>query len=103
MGLSLSPVPERFEWMEETLRIARRRTLRLVAEYADAGDLFDIPDGGRTVRGQLDVLARHCADVGRPLAEIEKTVATRWVRGSPQRTSPVGAPTSRPGGWTTPW
>src|ERR1700754_1611399 len=43
-----------------------RRTLRLVAEYGDACNLFDIPDGGRTIRRQLDVLARHCADVGRP-------------------------------------
>ena len=27
-----------------------RKTLRLVAQYADACNLFDIPDGGRTVR-----------------------------------------------------
>ncbi|HEX7430367.1 MAG TPA: LLM class flavin-dependent oxidoreductase [Mycobacterium sp.] len=36
-----------------------RRTLRLVAEYGDACNLFDIPDGGKTVRRQLDVLGRH--------------------------------------------
>ncbi len=29
------------------------------------------------MRGQLDVLARHCDDVGRPYGEIEKTIATR--------------------------
>src|SRR5205814_8162410 len=54
-----------------------RRTLRLVARYADACNLFDIPDGGRTVRHKLAVLARHCADVGRPYHAIEKTLSTR--------------------------
>jgi F420-dependent oxidoreductase-like protein len=53
-----------------------RRTLRLVAEHADACNLFDVPDGGRSVRRQLDVLARHCADVGRPYEQIERTVTT---------------------------
>jgi F420-dependent oxidoreductase-like protein len=53
-----------------------RRTLRLVAQYADACNLFDVPDGGRSLRRQLDVLARHCADVGRPYEEVETTVTT---------------------------
>ena len=53
-----------------------RRTLRLVAEYADACNLFDIPDGGRSVRRQLDILAAHCADVGRPYEQIEPTITT---------------------------
>jgi F420-dependent oxidoreductase-like protein len=53
-----------------------RRTLRLVAEYADACNLYDIPDGGPMIQRQLDVLARHCADVGRPEEEIERTVTT---------------------------
>jgi F420-dependent oxidoreductase-like protein len=53
-----------------------RRTLRLVAEYGDACNLFDIPDGGRSVRGQLETLARHCEDVGRPYGEIERTITT---------------------------
>jgi F420-dependent oxidoreductase-like protein len=53
-----------------------RRTLRLVAQHADACNLFDIPDGGAAVRQQLAVLARHCADVGRPALEIEKTIST---------------------------
>jgi hypothetical protein len=48
-----------------------------VAEYADACNVFDIPDGGATIRHKLDVLERHCADVGRSYDEIEKTVATR--------------------------
>jgi F420-dependent oxidoreductase-like protein len=54
-----------------------KRTLRLVAQYADACNLFDIPDGGATVRRKLDVLARHCDDTGRPYRDIEKTLSTR--------------------------
>jgi alkanesulfonate monooxygenase SsuD/methylene tetrahydromethanopterin reductase-like flavin-dependent oxidoreductase (luciferase family) len=34
-----------------------RQTLRLVAEHADACNLFDIPDGGITIRRKLEVLA----------------------------------------------
>ena len=53
-----------------------RRTLRLVAEYADACNLFDIPDGGLAVRRQLEVLAKHCADLGRSYEKIERTITT---------------------------
>jgi F420-dependent oxidoreductase-like protein len=60
-----------------------RKTLRLVARYADACNLFDIPDGGRTVTHKLAVLARHCADLGRPYEEIEKTLSTRLQAGEP--------------------
>ncbi len=122
MGLSLPPVGERFEALEETLLLAKqmwrgdtapfvgrhyrldnpisnprpatqphppiliggtgeRKTLRLVAEHADACNVFDIPDGGVTIRRKLDVLADHCERVGRPFAEIEKTVSTRLNRG----------------------
>jgi hypothetical protein len=49
----------------------------LVARYADACNLFDIPDGGRTVRHKLEVLARHCEEVGRPYGAVEKTLSTR--------------------------
>ena len=48
-----------------------KRTLRLVAQYADACNLFGDPG---QVRHKLDVLERHCADVGRDPAEITKTV-----------------------------
>lgn len=58
-----------------------RRTLRLVAQYADACNVFDIPDGGQTVRHNLDVLAGHCADVGRRYEDIEKTMGTRVEAG----------------------
>lgn len=47
-----------------------RRTLRLVAEYADACNLFG---DAATIRHKLDVLEAHCSEVGRDPAEITKT------------------------------
>ena len=47
-----------------------KKTLRLVALYAQACNLFPGPDLPR----KLDVLRRHCDDVGRDYDEIEKTV-----------------------------
>jgi F420-dependent oxidoreductase-like protein len=49
-----------------------RKTLRLVAQYADAGNLF--ATGLDEIRHKLEVLERHCADVGRDPAEITKTI-----------------------------
>jgi F420-dependent oxidoreductase-like protein len=48
-----------------------RRTLRLVAQYADACNIL-VPDPGES-RRKLEILKRHCADVGRPYEAIEKT------------------------------
>ena len=53
----------------------------LVARYADACNVFDIPDGGATVRHKLAVLQKLCAEIGRPYDEIEKTIATRLQPG----------------------
>jgi hypothetical protein len=61
--------------------MGERRTLRLVARYADACNLFDIPDAGTTVRHKLDVLQRHCDEVGRPFGDILKTISTRLAPG----------------------
>jgi F420-dependent oxidoreductase-like protein len=49
-----------------------RKTLRLVAEYADACNLFrgDLD----ATRHKLDVLRRHCDDVGRDYDTIDKTM-----------------------------
>ncbi|MDO8106953.1 LLM class F420-dependent oxidoreductase [Isoptericola sp. b441] len=48
-----------------------RKTLRLVARYADACNLFvSEPDA---MRHKLDVLRRHCEDVGRDPSEIRVT------------------------------
>jgi F420-dependent oxidoreductase-like protein len=59
----------------------QRRTLRLVAEYGDACNLFDVPDGGAAIRRQLGVLDRHCVDVGRPPEQIERSVTTALREG----------------------
>jgi len=48
------------------------KTLRLVAEYADACNLF-IRLGIPALQHKLDVLKRHCDEVGRPYEEIERT------------------------------
>ncbi|QWF84999.1 TIGR03560 family F420-dependent LLM class oxidoreductase [Amycolatopsis sp. CA-230715] len=58
-----------------------KKTLRMVARYADACNVFDIPDGGKTVRHKLSVLARHCEDLGRSYSDIEKTISTRLSPG----------------------
>jgi F420-dependent oxidoreductase-like protein len=48
-----------------------RKTLRLVAQYADACNLFGLePD---EMRHKIEVLDRHCADVGRDPGEVQRT------------------------------
>lgn len=122
LGVPFPPVAERFERLEETLRIAfqmwagdtspfdgahyrlerpisnpgplqrphppvliggsgERKTLRLVAQFGNACNLPGVPDGGKTIRHKLGVLARHCEDVGRPVSEIDTTVSTRLADG----------------------
>jgi F420-dependent oxidoreductase-like protein len=51
-----------------------RKTLRLVAQYADACNLMGTPD---EVAHKIDVLRRHCDAVGRDPAEIEVTATFR--------------------------
>src|SRR4051812_45805199 len=70
-GMDLPPARERYEALVDAIKrvdvpvliggVGEKRTLRLVAEHADACNVFDIPDGGKTVRHKLDVLRRHCA------------------------------------------
>ncbi len=118
LGFPFPPLGERFEWLEDTLRMAHemwsggsgtgaafegtrvmathlinspqaisrprvpilvggggeRKTLRLVARYADACNIF-----GRSpefVRDKLAVLREHCERLGRPYDEIERTILT---------------------------
>jgi F420-dependent oxidoreductase-like protein len=118
LGFDFPPLRERFELLEDTLRMAHemwsggsgthgpfegtrvnathlinspqsltrprvpilvggggeRKTLRLVAQYADACNLF-----GRSpevVRDKLRVLREHCERIGRPYDQIERTVLT---------------------------
>ena len=111
LGVPFPPVKERFERLEETLRVClqmwdqsddgafegkhyrlaetlchpapiskppiliggsgEKKTLRLVAQYADACNLFtSSPD---EIAHKLDVLRRHCDDVGRDYDTIQKT------------------------------
>ena len=118
LGIPFPPQKERFEMLEETLRISLRmwsgergdehpfegkhyrlerplnlpqstsrphppimvagdgekKTLRLVARYADACSLRP----GPKVPEKLDVLRRHCEDGGRNYDAIEKTCAFRF-------------------------
>ena len=118
LGLFFPPLAERYERLEETLRICQqmwsdddgpfegkhyhlartlnspqalsrphppiliggqgeRKTLLLVARYADACNLFDTPE----LAHKLDVLRGHCAAEGRDYAAIEKTVQVRYDLG----------------------
>lgn len=102
MGLPFPPTAERFEYLESTVRTAlsmwedsspapvskphpplliagmgEKKTLRMVAEYAQACNLPDIPDGGETIRRKLEVLEGHCERLGRPFDTIDKTLSTR--------------------------
>jgi F420-dependent oxidoreductase-like protein len=49
-----------------------KKTLKLVARYADACNLFAF--GAETLGQKIDVLERHCADEGRDPASITKTI-----------------------------
>ena len=55
--------------------VGERRTLRLVARYADATNIFD--NGPDFVAGKLAVLREHCEAVGRDYDSIRRTVLTR--------------------------
>jgi F420-dependent oxidoreductase-like protein len=66
-----------------------RRTLRLVAQYADA---CNISGDAATIRHKLQVLDRHCGEVGRDRGEITVTrLGSLFVTSTPQETSQVRA------------
>ncbi|MCO1579183.1 LLM class F420-dependent oxidoreductase [Crossiella sp. SN42] len=117
LGVPYPSTAERFERLEETLRICRqmwdpadngpfegrhfqlaetlnsppamssprpkvliggggeRKTLRLVAQYADACNLF--ATSPEEVAHKLSVLDAHCADLGRDPAEVQRTMLYR--------------------------
>ena len=52
--------------------MGEKKTLRLVAKYADACNLFAYA-GPEMLRRKLDILQGHCEDVGRDYEEIERT------------------------------
>jgi F420-dependent oxidoreductase-like protein len=52
-----------------------KKTLRLVAEYGDACNLFaGVPDGLATVTAKLDILRDHCERAGTDYGRIRKTI-----------------------------
>jgi F420-dependent oxidoreductase-like protein len=53
------------------------KTLRLVAQYADVCNI--IPSSVEETRHKLEVLERHCADVGRNPDEIERTILASFL------------------------
>ncbi len=120
LGFPFPPLGERFELLEDTLRIAHemfreplgseaafsgthyratrllnspqsisrprvpimiggggeRKTLRLVAQYGDAANVFGGPE---KIHHKWDVLRRHCEAVGRPYDEIERSTLQRRI------------------------
>ncbi len=50
-----------------------RKTLRFVAQYADACNLFARPGNEDDLKHKLAVLREHCETLGRPYDAIEKT------------------------------
>ncbi len=115
LGVPFPPIAERFERLEETLRIVlqmwsddngafsgkhyqlaetlcvpapvssprprimiggggEKKTLRLVAQYADACNFFGGPE---EMGHKLDVLRGHCDAIGRDIDEIEVTAMVR--------------------------
>jgi alkanesulfonate monooxygenase SsuD/methylene tetrahydromethanopterin reductase-like flavin-dependent oxidoreductase (luciferase family) len=87
-GDALPPIRERLAHLEHTLQVLRERQrspilvggggekvlLRLVAQYADACNFTDSFDPA-FYRHKLDVLRRHCDDLGRDYDGIEKTAS----------------------------
>ncbi len=88
-GEELPPIGARLARLEDALRVLRQRRgdrpilvggagervlLRLVARYADACNLTDSFDPAY-YRHKLDVLRRHCDDVGRDYDTIERTAS----------------------------
>lgn len=63
-----------------------RRTLRIVAEQADGCNL---PADERALARRIEVLRRHCADVGRDPADVEVTVLDVPVIGTDREDTAV--------------
>lgn len=57
-----------------------QKTLRIVARHADLWNVFGTPE---TVAHKDEILRRHCAEIGRDQAEIERTLGCKvTIRGT---------------------
>ncbi len=55
--------------------MGERKTLRLVAQYADACNLFSGPQvGADVIAAKLDILRNHCGELGTSYDAIRKTI-----------------------------
>ncbi len=57
-------------------------TLRLVAQYADRSNVFGGPDD---IKRKLDILRKHCEDVGRPFKTIQHSTNPSLVLGEDEK------------------
>ena len=69
-----------------------KKTLRLVAQYADACNLFDTGLGPDGIPRKLEILRGHCEEVGRDYGQIRKTALARVNLGPAGSTAPSGEP-----------
>lgn len=58
-----------------------QKTLRLVAQYGDACNLFT-HIGNQEIARKLETLKKHCQEIGRPYDEIERTALGRFHLGA---------------------
>jgi alkanesulfonate monooxygenase SsuD/methylene tetrahydromethanopterin reductase-like flavin-dependent oxidoreductase (luciferase family) len=79
-----------------------KKTLRIVARYADACNLGG---GFENVKRKDEILRRHCADVGRDESEIERTVGvgTCIIRNDPAEAQREFEAMFRRNGRARPW
>ena len=68
--------------------MGEKKTLRLMAQYAQACNLFANPDTLPTLQHKLDVLRAHCDSLGRDFATIELTTLGR-AHLAPSQQSPA--------------
>jgi alkanesulfonate monooxygenase SsuD/methylene tetrahydromethanopterin reductase-like flavin-dependent oxidoreductase (luciferase family) len=80
----------------------KRKTLRLVAQYADA---CNVGGGFESVKEKDELLRQHCEDVGRDESEIERTVSmgTCIIRDDPAEAERTAAAMFAAHGGATPW
>lgn len=73
-------------------------TLRIVAEFADQCNVIEAPEG---IARKLDILRKHCEDVGRDYDSIWKTTTTHCIirdtDAEARAAIPVWAPDNYPG------